>query len=215
MQTPKGNLNRMTVITQAWENMRHGKSFSGMTLERFKQTVQPSFAARAEVADLEARLVAARLRRDAADAVSMAAMRSVVNGVLADPDEGEDGPLYAAMGFVRKSQRRSGLVRRVGRRAGRSAGDGVARLRPDQVSAAKHSLGIGAFTSETRYFDRLLERPSFKRVIAEARPYSPLFPFHDKLRWRDLHALAHLGILRVRKPCLPGGVVIHEVPESR
>ena len=39
-------------------------------------------------------------------------MRSIVHGVKGDLEEGEDGELYAAMGFVRKSLRSSGLTRR-------------------------------------------------------------------------------------------------------
>jgi hypothetical protein len=51
-------------------------------------------------------------RRDAADIVSMQAARQTVQSVRGDPEEGEDGELYAAMGFVRKSLRNTGLTRR-------------------------------------------------------------------------------------------------------
>jgi glutathione S-transferase len=33
----------------------------------------------------------------------------------------------------------------------------------------------------TRYRDRLLNRPSVKRVIAEARPYFSMFPYRDAM----------------------------------
>lgn len=36
------------------------------------------------------------------------------------------------------------------------------------------------------YFDRLAERPSFRRAIAEARPYFKLFPFKDSIPARFL-----------------------------
>jgi glutathione S-transferase len=36
------------------------------------------------------------------------------------------------------------------------------------------------------YFERLLARPSFRRVIAEARPYFELFPFRDSIPQRFL-----------------------------
>lgn len=37
------------------------------------------------------------------------------------------------------------------------------------------------------YFERLVERPSFARVLAEARPYFPMFPYHDAMpaRFRE------------------------------
>ena len=36
----------------------------------------------------------------------------VVNGVVGDPAYGDDSPLYGAMGFVRKSERKSGLTKK-------------------------------------------------------------------------------------------------------
>lgn len=36
------------------------------------------------------------------------------------------------------------------------------------------------------YFERLVERPSFKRVITEARPYFQLFPFRESIPARFL-----------------------------
>jgi glutathione S-transferase len=36
------------------------------------------------------------------------------------------------------------------------------------------------------YFDRLVERPSFKRVLAEARPYFSMFPLKDSIPARFL-----------------------------
>ena len=38
------------------------------------------------------------------------------------------------------------------------------------------------------YFDRLLERPSFKRVLAETRPYFHMFPLNDDIPARFLRA---------------------------
>ena len=115
MQTPQSNLARITTVLKAWENLRPGKAF-GITLDVYKRSVQPSLDARARIAELEALLVAARATRDEADRVSMEVTRRVVDSVLGDPREGPDGAVYAAMGFVRKSENRRGLVRRVGRR---------------------------------------------------------------------------------------------------
>jgi glutathione S-transferase len=38
----------------------------------------------------------------------------------------------------------------------------------------------------TAYFERLLERPSFARVLKEARPYFAMFPYRDKMPARFL-----------------------------
>ena len=115
MQTPESNLKRITDVLNAWQNLRPGKSFYGWTLAEFRRIVQPSLDSRARIAELEAMLVAERARRDELDRVSMPAARCVVDAVIGDRKEGPDGALYEAMGFVRASQIRRGLMRRVGR----------------------------------------------------------------------------------------------------
>jgi hypothetical protein len=39
-------------------------------------------------------------------------VKLVVNAIKGDPDEGEDGPLYSALGYVPESARLSGLTRK-------------------------------------------------------------------------------------------------------
>ena len=112
MKTAKGALNRIAEITQAWESQCPETSFSGLSLEQFKAGCKPSLDARTEMADLAARSISAKARRSVGDAASLALIRRVVHGVKGDPQHGEDGPLYAAMGFVRTSERSSGLTRR-------------------------------------------------------------------------------------------------------
>ena len=108
---PKLVLEQITRVLQAWETLRPTKSFAGMTLAQFKAKLQPSLAARAALTALDAQMTAAKDQRDEADKVSLAAAQLVVNAVKGDPDEGENGELYEAMGYVRKSERASGLHR--------------------------------------------------------------------------------------------------------
>ena len=75
---------------------------------------------------------------------------------------------------------------------------GKTRAIGDKVSIADCSAapalfyaGIVAPFSDTHpsvvaYFERLVERPSFKRVIAEAQPYFQFFPFKDSIPARFL-----------------------------
>ena len=42
----------------------------------------------------------------------MTRVQLVVAGVIADPTEGANSALYEAMGYVRKSERKSGLTRK-------------------------------------------------------------------------------------------------------
>jgi hypothetical protein len=61
---------------------------------------------------LDVRLQSARARLTTVDEQSLKVIQRVVNAVRADPEEGDDGELYVAMGYVRKRDRKSGLQRR-------------------------------------------------------------------------------------------------------
>ena len=101
-----------TVIT-AWDSLASGATFAGMTLANFKAAVQPSLDARDEVANLDGQRPVSLNKRAAADQDSNDTMLMVVNAVKGDPDHGEDSALYAAMGYVRKSERRTGVRKNV------------------------------------------------------------------------------------------------------
>jgi hypothetical protein len=51
-------------------------------------------------------------KRDTASGPALETVQGVVSGVKGDPEEGQNGELYAAMGYVPKNQRATGLVRR-------------------------------------------------------------------------------------------------------
>ena len=102
---------RLTTIIEAWTKNAPQVKFSGLTLEQFKAKVQPSLEARATIGSLESQITVALATRDNADADSNELVQSVINSVKGDLNYGEDSPLYGAFGFVRKSERKSGLTR--------------------------------------------------------------------------------------------------------
>jgi hypothetical protein len=104
---------RLRNVIAAWEALRPAKSFAGMTLNQFKTKVQPSFDARDQVVECANKRAAALTARAEADEVSNKLALAVVDAVKGDIEEGADGELYAAMGYVRKSARKSGLKRTV------------------------------------------------------------------------------------------------------
>ena len=59
-----------------------------------------------------AQLGAAVTRRNAVDTGALKEIRDIVHGVRGDREEGEDGELYEQMGYVRTSDRSTGLTRR-------------------------------------------------------------------------------------------------------
>lgn len=99
------------VVTRAWETLRSAKTFGGYTLTQFKAKVKPSLDARANIEALEHQLTAASDQHDDADAASLDAIKAVVNAVKADPAERAKGEFYEALGYVRETERKSGLHR--------------------------------------------------------------------------------------------------------
>ena len=115
-KSPAEKLKALLKVVRAWETLRPARSFFGHTLERFKQVIQPSLDARAEIEDLQRRLDLAIRKRNAADVRSFRILRGVVYAVQGDPAEGGNGELYVDMGYVPWVAR--GRPRRRTRRAG-------------------------------------------------------------------------------------------------
>jgi hypothetical protein len=108
----KDVLTRVTEVTSGWERLRPGKKFFGMTLDDYKAAVKPFTDACADIAELEKALKHAIDRREIASAPAMLATKRIITSVRGDPEEGENGPLVAAMGYTPDSQRNTGLSRR-------------------------------------------------------------------------------------------------------
>ena len=112
MPGPGAINDRLEQVVNAWQTLAPTQSFGGMTLAQFKTAIQPSLDTRASIASLENQLLAAQNARDDADKVSLDKVQLVINGVIGDPAHGPDSDLYEAMGYVRKSERQTGLTRK-------------------------------------------------------------------------------------------------------
>jgi len=95
-------------ILNAWETTAPTASFGGLTLAQFKTAVQPSLDARTTINALDAQMTTALDARDDADKVTAPLLQKIVNGVKGDPAHGEDSAHYEAMGYIRKSERKTG-----------------------------------------------------------------------------------------------------------
>jgi hypothetical protein len=109
---PQRSIDRIQTLVDVWTKLRPTKSFYGLTLDEFKAAIQPSLGARLEVAQLEIDRSAAIVRRATADEQTLALVQRIVEAVVADKDEGSDGEFYKALGYVRRSERATGLTRR-------------------------------------------------------------------------------------------------------
>lgn len=103
---------RIQAFRTAWRSLAPDETFADMTLADFELKVQPSLDRRDELEALEKQVEAKRAERDMANKASRDVLELVVNAVRGTPAHGSDSPLYRALGYVRKSERRSGLTRR-------------------------------------------------------------------------------------------------------
>ncbi len=104
-------LTGVAAVTDGWSSVRPEKPFFGVTLEQYKEAVKPCYDFRVEIAETQKRLKSLIAQCKDADASALKLTKNIVHAVKADPTEGEDSPLYAAMGYVRASDRSSGLTR--------------------------------------------------------------------------------------------------------
>jgi hypothetical protein len=118
---PKEVKERLDRIINGWETLAPTKSFGGLTVTQFKAAVQPSYTVRQEILALDEQLNAKQAQRDSVDEDSMDSAELVVNGVIGDPTEGPDSALYESFGYVRKSEKKSGLTHK---KTGSKSGQG-------------------------------------------------------------------------------------------
>ncbi len=96
----------------AWKQQAPETTFGGKTLAELEADIAALASANEEVDVASSNRSAALRARDGKKEELSRSLRSVMRGVQAHPDHGEDSPLYRAMGFVPLSERKSGLTRR-------------------------------------------------------------------------------------------------------
>ena len=86
--------------------------FNNTNLADLTPLAEESLAARRELVEIGNLEAAGIARREAADARVLKMIEKIVNGIIGDENFGDDSALYEAFGFVRRSQRKSGLTRK-------------------------------------------------------------------------------------------------------
>lgn len=112
MSSPKEIETDTNLIIKAWSTLAPNATFAGMTLAEYKLKVKPSLDARAKIEELDHQMTSATDLRDDVDKVTVKTNQFVVKSVVGSTDYGDDSDLYEAMGYVRKSERKSGLSRK-------------------------------------------------------------------------------------------------------
>ncbi|MSU61304.1 MAG: hypothetical protein EXS31_02745 [Pedosphaera sp.] len=103
---------KLETAINAWSQIAPEATFARMTLPQFEQALQPSLDTRSRIVELERQLTIARIERDNADKDSLQTLLNVVNSVKGDPEYGDNSHLNAALGYILKMERKSGLTRK-------------------------------------------------------------------------------------------------------
>lgn len=111
LRSRRETLSEIEITEQAWSTIAPEETFFGLTLDQYRAKVRPVYDLRAEGAELDRRRAGNVAMLNDADAAALRLTRNIGGSVKAHPKYGEDSPLYAAMGYIRRSERKSGLKR--------------------------------------------------------------------------------------------------------
>lgn len=103
---------RIQLIRTAWGELALDATFAGMTFAQFEEAIAAPSTLRKAILAMEKQLEGQKTARAKADHAAAEVLDLVVNSVKGTPGYGRDSALYRACGYVRKSERKSGLTRK-------------------------------------------------------------------------------------------------------
>ena len=110
--TPKEYETKYTRFLNALKTLAPNKTFGGVAVSAFETQTEKSDAPRERIAAKYDEIKQDEVERDPEALVTMKMCEMIKNGVVADPEYGDDSALYEALGYIRKSDRKSGLTRK-------------------------------------------------------------------------------------------------------
>jgi hypothetical protein len=99
-------------VLRAWETYAPQAAFADLSPQGFRDAVQPLIAIRQRIALLDQQRQGAMAARDIAEKELTILLQLVVDSIKGTPAYGKDSELYAAIGYVTRSARQSGLTRK-------------------------------------------------------------------------------------------------------
>ena len=108
---PRKTVDRIQHFRKTWKDVAPDASFAGMTLVEFEAASEPPITVRGEIVTLQNQLRGKIGERSNLDQAANELLDMVVNSVRGTPGFGPNSPMYRALGYVPKNERRSGLTR--------------------------------------------------------------------------------------------------------
>lgn len=111
-QSPKKNMELLQMTLDALRELAPTTTFGGLKLDDFEPTVNTCEQDRQNLVNHANEEKVLLATRDANDDIALAQRELIINGIIGDPNFGPNSALYEACGYVRKSERKSGLTRK-------------------------------------------------------------------------------------------------------
>ncbi|CAN5469648.1 hypothetical protein BH10ACI1_BH10ACI1_07530 [soil metagenome] len=109
---PAKRMEKMNKILQAWRDLAPNERFAGMTIAEFETEINKSVTFRLDLTELENQITAKTQERDMTDETNWDLSQFVVDSVKGNRSFGQNSGLYEAMGYITKSERKSGLTKK-------------------------------------------------------------------------------------------------------
>lgn len=103
---------RRAQFLSSWQEFAPAVTFAGFTLAQFEEESMKPLDVRKEMADLKTKLKGLKLKRDKADDALTKLLVLTAHSIRGNELYGEDCQFYRSLGFVPKSERKTGTVRR-------------------------------------------------------------------------------------------------------
>ena len=110
-KSPKKNEETIQRALNALRSLAPDKKFNNKSLADLETQAAKSMATRQRLIEIKNEEAEQIALREAEDAKTLKMIEQIVAGIIGDDDYGDDSALYELFGFVRKSQRKSGLTR--------------------------------------------------------------------------------------------------------
>ena len=105
-------LDKSDEVLRAWETLATQATFAGLTSQAFRESTQTLIVVRQRIALLDQQRQGAMTARNVAEKELAITLQMIVDSIKGDPAYGKDSELYAAIGYVTRSARQSGLTRK-------------------------------------------------------------------------------------------------------
>lgn len=104
---------RRNQFIASWREYAPDAIFGKLTLSQFEEQSNVPLEVRQRLLDAETKASGLRLERNQADQAFNKLVLNIANAIRGNDEHGEDSALYRSLGYVAKSERRTGMTRRL------------------------------------------------------------------------------------------------------